>query len=82
MHYTVTRGIDHWSNIIDNGNNIDVIYLDFKKAFDTMSHIKLIKKMETYTINKKNINQIGTGISVRARTKGSARKKQTCMEKN
>ncbi len=47
---------DHWSNIIDNGNNIDVIYLDFKKAFDTMSHIKLIKKMETYTINKKISN--------------------------
>ncbi len=23
--------IEHWSNIIDNGNSVDVIYLDFKK---------------------------------------------------
>ena len=34
---------DHWSNIIDNGNSIGVIYLDFKKAFDTVSHNKPIK---------------------------------------
>ncbi len=47
---------DHWSNVIGNGNSIDVIYLDFKKAFDTVSHNTLfIKKMEAYKINKKNI---------------------------
>ncbi len=42
---------DHWSNSIDNRNGLDVTYLDFKKAFDTVSHIKLIKKMEAMINN-------------------------------
>ena len=45
---------DHWGNIIDNGNSIDVIYLDIKKAFATASHNKLIMQIEAYKINKKN----------------------------
>ena len=30
--------IDSWMNSIDEGNEIDVIYIDFEKAFDKVPH--------------------------------------------
>ena len=35
-----------WSNSLDKGKPVDVVYIDFCKAFDTVSHQKLILKME------------------------------------
>jgi hypothetical protein len=42
--------MDHWTDLLDEGKNIDVIYLDFQKAFDTVPHMRLLKKMEAYGI--------------------------------
>ena len=39
---------DKWSEIIDEGGNIDNIYLDFAKAFDTVPHHRLIVKLQSY----------------------------------
>ena len=30
--------LDKWSRILEDGDNIDVTYLDFVKAFDTVPH--------------------------------------------
>ena len=30
--------LDHWTEILDNGGSIDVIYTDFMKAFDKVPH--------------------------------------------
>ena len=35
---------------LDNGKDIDVIYLDFCKAFDTVPHRRLLKKSWAYGI--------------------------------
>jgi len=32
-------------NLIDNGSSVDVIYLDFQKAFDKVPHVRLMKKV-------------------------------------
>ena len=40
-------------NIISSGSNADVIYLDFAKAFDKVSHTILIKKLENLGISGK-----------------------------
>ena len=42
--------LEAWTQIIDEGNCIDVAYLDFRKAFDLVSHKLLIHKMSKYGI--------------------------------
>ena len=44
------RVIDEWTEILDNGGSIDVIYFDFMKAFDKVSHSRLILKLKSYGI--------------------------------
>jgi hypothetical protein len=45
--------MEDFTQWIDCGENIDVLYLDFSKAFDTVPHERLIKKMEAYGITGK-----------------------------
>jgi len=40
---------------MDQGVQIDVIYTDFKKAFDKISHLGLISKLKAYNIDSKLI---------------------------
>ena len=44
--------IDIWTDIIDNGGYLDVIYMDFAKTFDKVAHQRLLSKMEGYGINQ------------------------------
>ena len=39
-----------WTKALDNGESIDVVYLDFMKAFDTIPHKRLISKRKSYSI--------------------------------
>jgi hypothetical protein len=43
--------IDEWTLCVDKGGCVDVLYLDFAKAFDSIVHTKLLQKMEAYGIN-------------------------------
>ncbi|CAL4218423.1 unnamed protein product, partial [Meganyctiphanes norvegica] len=42
--------LESWKEIIDDGDCIDVAYLDFRKAFDLVLHEHLIYKMSKYGI--------------------------------
>ena len=48
--------LEQWNEIIDEGNCIDVAYLDFRKAFDLVSHEHLIYKLTKYGIEGKILN--------------------------
>ena len=50
--------LEDWTEKIDNYNSIDTIYLDFQKAFDTVPHIRLLKKLEGYGITGKILGWI------------------------
>ena len=41
------------SDMLDNGDPYDIIYLEFKNAFDQVSHKRLAVKLESYGIASK-----------------------------
>ncbi len=42
---------DKWTDILDQGGSIDAVYCDYMKAFDKVSHDKLLNKVNSYGIN-------------------------------
>jgi hypothetical protein len=54
-----------WSNNIDKGYYTDIIYFDFRKAFDSVSHPKLISKISAYGISGQLLEWLGCFLSKR-----------------
>ena len=49
MQSSVAGG-DIWSRLLDEGdNNVDMVYLDFAKAFGTVPHKRMMNKLYYYT---------------------------------
>lgn len=51
--------INEWSSHVDQRGSVDVLYIDIAKAFDTVSHEKLMYKLEKYGISGKFLSWIG-----------------------
>ena len=57
--------LDDWTRILDEDGNIDVIYTDFKKAYDSVPHIRLMKKVENAGIRGSVLGWIEAFLSDR-----------------
>ena len=67
-HSTVTNLLEIMNDItlaLDNKDNIDLICIDFSKAFDLVSHKKLLLKLENYGINGNLLKWINSFLSNR-----------------
>ena len=42
--------LDCWTEILDKGGSVDVVYMDFRKAFDSVPHRRLMRKVEAHGI--------------------------------
>ena len=54
-----------WSLYLDQQEGVDVIYLDISKAFDTVSHPKLLHKLDKYGLKDKFHNWLRSYLSER-----------------
>ena len=45
--------VNEWTKDIDSGNLVDILYIDIAKAFDSVSHVKLLKIMKDCGIDGK-----------------------------
>ena len=45
--------LEKWTEMVDNGNGVDVAYFDYAKAFDKVSHRLLLLKLSRYGIDGK-----------------------------
>ena len=41
------------TRMMDEGGGVDMIYLDYSKAFDSVPHKRLLSKMKAYRVNEK-----------------------------
>ena len=58
--------LEAWTQIIEDGDGIDVAYLDFRKAFDLVSHKHLIYKMSKYGIKGQILKWVEEFLSNRS----------------
>ena len=50
--------MDKWTEYLEQGGQIDVMYSDFEKVFDKVSHNRLIYKLKLYGFSKDIITWI------------------------
>ena len=54
-----------WQKSLDNGEPMDIAYMDFRKAFDSVPHERLLYKLNNYGISGKLLNWIQDFLSNR-----------------
>ena len=57
--------LDKWTEALDTGLSIDCIYLDYKKAFDTVPHNRLLSKLKAYKFSNQILMWITSFLSNR-----------------
>ena len=49
--------LDRWTEYLEYGGQIDVMYSDFEKAFDKVPHARLLSKLYSYGISNTVIQE-------------------------
>ena len=57
--------MEDFTNFVENGESFDTIYLDFRKAFDTVPHARLMCKLRAYGVDGKVANWVHNFLSNR-----------------
>ena len=50
--------MEHWTKSLDDGNDVDIVYLDFCKEFDCVPHQCILLKLKAYDISDIVLNWI------------------------
>ena len=72
LHSTLTALVDaanSWSVNIDNGLVNGVVFIDLKKAFDTIDHYTLLRKLRLYGVDAISILKVVCVLSTPSKSK-------------
>ena len=61
----LTTAINDWVKILDKGGQVDTFILDFEKAFDTLPHELLTRKLFGYDTGRKTLRWIDSFLCYR-----------------
>jgi len=50
--------LENWTAALEEGYGLDIFYLDYQKAFDTVPHKRLLSKLEWYGTHEQVLNWI------------------------
>ena len=54
----ILEAMDNWTSFLEQGDTVDAIFLDFAKAFDSVPHQRLLKKIKALGIHGKVLRWI------------------------
>lgn len=57
--------LDQWSRVLEEHSPLDVVYFDFRKAFDSVPHCRLLYKLSCYGIRGKLLSWIRSFLTAR-----------------
>ena len=57
--------LENWTKALDEGYGLDVVFLDYKKAFDSVPHRRLIEKLKSFGINGKLLQWLDSFLKSR-----------------
>ncbi|GAB0204008.1 hypothetical protein GRJ2_002866400 [Grus japonensis] len=46
---------DEMTGLVDEGTTVDIVYLDFRKTFDAVSHKILLEKLMIYGLDEQTV---------------------------
>jgi len=59
------ESLECWTKALDEGYGVDVLYLDYRKAFDSVPHKRLLQKVSLYGINGSALMWIENFLTLR-----------------
>jgi len=59
------EALECWTEALDSGYGVDVLFLDYRKAFDSVPHMKLLEKLEQLGIRNNLLRWIGKFLTAR-----------------
>ena len=48
--------LDIWTDVIDKGGSVDVVYMDYANGFDKVARTRLLKKLRGYGVSSQILN--------------------------
>ena len=60
--------LEYITSCLDNGEGVDLVFLDYRKAFDSVPHKRLIHKLSKYGFNETFTRCITDFLSERTQT--------------
>ena len=62
------ESVHDWALSFNSKHTTDIIFIDFQKAFDTVSHPKLLAKIASYGIQESLLNWIASFLNGRSQS--------------